>query len=98
MIAQLKDSPSGTDFRKLYDWGSPNIHDCYSAYRAREPYWTTGKSTAFLCTKDSFKALISADFSATARCNYYMTRDEFHTMNLVLVFQVLNDDIGAILK
>ena len=98
MMAQLKDSLPGTDFRKLYDGGKPTIHDCYSAYKAKEPYWTAGKSTAFLCTKDSFKALISADFSATARCNYYMTRDEFHTMNLALVFQVLNDDIGAILK
>ena len=94
MIAQLKDSPPGTHFRKLYDGGHATIHDCFSAYNAKEPNWMTGGSTAYLCTKDTFKALISADFSATAKCNYYMTRDEFHTMNLGMVFQVLNDMNG----
>ena len=89
MMAQLRESPPGTDFRRLHDGGNTTIDDCYSAYEAGEQYWTTGRSTVFLCTTNAFKALISADFSASAKCNYYKTKDEFHTMNLAMAFQVL---------
>ena len=90
MSAQLRDSLPGTEFRKLYDGGNATIHDCYSAYNAKVPYWKPGASIAFLCSINTFKALVSADFSATAKCNYYKTSDEFHTMNLAMVFQAFH--------
>ena len=88
MIAQLRDSPAETIFGRLFTGGYTTIDDCFSAYRGREPYWVKGKSTIFLCSVNTFKALISADFSATAKCNYYTTLDEFHSMYLALAFQV----------
>ena len=61
------------------------VGSCY--HHRNKPFWKTGKYAA-LCTSPSIKALISEDYARTGKCNYYMTDDEMHHMNLAMVFQV----------
>ena len=44
---------------------------------------------ASICDIISIKDLISQDFRATAKCNYYTTEDKFAYLQIVMAFQVL---------
>ena len=72
--------------RKLYEKSSKLVAGCSTI--KDKPFWRTGKYAA-PCSYTSMKALISDDYTRTGKCNYYMTGDVMHHMNLAMAFQVL---------
>ena len=71
--------------RKLFEKSSKLVAGCSTI--KDETFWRTGKFAA-PCSYTSMKALISDDYTRTGKCNYYMTSDVMHHMNLAMAFQV----------
>ena len=81
--------------RKLYEKSSKMVAGCSTI--KDEPFWRTGKYAA-PCSYTSMQALISDDYTRTGKCNYYMTKDVMHHMNLAMAFQVFITTIVPIAK
>ena len=85
MVEYLKNAPSGSNMRRLYEGAKIDYDDCYTA--REKPFWKTGRVAA-PCIATSIRELMHYDFTKTGRCNYYATEDEMHHMNMGLPFQV----------